>query len=118
MFGYDLEGKSGKLFFQYAFACTSSTIVSGSLAERAKIENYLFFSMFMTGFIYPVIVSWTWGKGWLFNLGYQDFAGSSIVHLCGGISGLAGSYISGPRLGRFNAPYTYSRRKEYANLEE
>ena len=65
MFGHKVEQNS-MMFFQYAFACTSSTIVSGSLAERVKIENYILFSFFMTGIIYPVVVSWTWGKGWLY----------------------------------------------------
>ena len=66
MFGYKMEGQNSMLFFHYAFACTSSTIVSGALAERVKIETYILFSFFMTGIIYPVVVSWTWGKGWLY----------------------------------------------------
>lgn len=102
-FGYNMEGQYGAWFFQYAFACTAATIVSGSLAERVNINNYLLFSFFMTGFIYPVIVAWTWGGGWLYEMGYLDFAGSGIVHLTGGISGLAGAAICGPRLGRFES---------------
>lgn len=58
----------------------------------------------MTGFIYPVIVAWTWGEGWLFKKGYEDFAGSGIVHMTGGIAGLCGAYIMGPRIGKFNDP--------------
>jgi len=96
-------------FFQYAFACTAATIVSGSLAERVQINTYLLFSFFMTGFIYPVVVAWTWGGGWLTASdadgvsiwGYKDFAGSGVVHLVGGVSGLVGAIIAGPRLGRF-----------------
>ena len=55
----------------------------------------------MTGFIYPVVVAWTWGSGWLYELGYEDFAGSGIVHLTGGIAGLAGAIICGKRIGKF-----------------
>lgn len=91
-------------FFQFAFACTAATIVSGSLAERVNINAYLFFSFFMTGFIYPVIVSWTWGGGWLTEMGYYDFAGSGIVHLTGGVSGLVGAIICGARIGKFEEP--------------
>ena len=91
----------GFWFFQYAFACTAATIVSGSLAERVNIPNYLLFSAFMTGFIYPVVVAWTWGGGFLTGWGFSDFAGSGVVHLTGGISGLAGAIICGPRLGKF-----------------
>ena len=57
----------------------------------------------MTGIIYPVVVAWTWGAGWLYEMGFSDFAGSGVVHLTGGIAGLAGAAICGPRLGRFDA---------------
>lgn len=100
-FGMHMEGQYASWFFQYAFACTAATIVSGSLAERVKINNYLLFSFFMTGFIYPIVVAWTWGAGWLYEMGYLDFAGSGVVHLTGGVAGLAGAAICGPRLGRF-----------------
>ena len=56
----------------------------------------------MTGFIYPVVVAWTWGGGWLAEMGFSDFAGSGVVHLTGGIAGLAGAAICGPRMGRFD----------------
>lgn len=75
--------------------------MSGSLAERVNINAYLILSFFITGWIYPVIVHWTWGEGWLFQLGYYDFAGSGIVHLTGGMIGLAAAIICGPRLGKF-----------------
>ena len=78
------------------------TIVSGSLAERTQLLAYLFFSIFMTAFIYPVIVHLTWGGGILGDMGYLDFAGSGIVHLVGGTAGYIGSTIIGPRLNRYS----------------
>lgn len=101
-FGIGMEGQMGGWFFQFAFACTAATIVSGSLAERVNINNYLLFSLMMTGFIYPVVVAWTWGGGWLSEMGFSDFAGSGVVHLTGGIAGLAGAAICGPRMGKFD----------------
>ena len=88
--------------FQYSFAATSATIVSGSLAERTQIPAYLAFSTFMTGFIYPVVVGWCWGGGWLGanGMGFQDFAGTGIVHMVGGVSGFIGAAIVGPRHGK------------------
>jgi Amt family ammonium transporter len=86
--------------FQWAFAGTAATIVSGCLAERTQIIAYLCYSLFITGFIYPLIVHWTWGSGWLYDLNYLDFAGSGIVHLVGGVAGLVGCYVVGPRMGR------------------
>ena len=91
----------GRWFLSYVFASNAATIVSGSLAERCKILNYLIFSIFMTGFIYPVIEAWIWGGGWLNEMGFHDFAGSGVVHLTGGISGLVGTIVIGPRFGRF-----------------
>lgn len=88
-------------FFQWAFAATAATIVSGSLAERVNINCYLVFSFLMTGFIYPVVVAWTWGQGYLTKLGFTDFAGSGIVHLTGGVAGFVGAAVCGARLGRF-----------------
>lgn len=94
-------------FFQWAFCTAGATIVSGAVAERVKSPTYAAFAFFMTSFIYPVIVAWTWGGGWLskiFDVGYMDFAGSGVVHLTGGVSGLAGTVILGPRKGRFTNP--------------
>lgn len=88
--------------FQWAFAGTAATIVSGCLAERTQIISYVIFSLFITGFIYPIVVHWTWGGGWLYQEDFLDFAGSSIVHLVGGLSGLIGSIIVGARHGKFD----------------
>ena len=91
--------------FQFSFAATSATIVSGSLAERTQLPAYLVFSTIMTGFIYPVVVGWCWGGGWLGDAseegkGFHDFAGTGIVHLVGGTAGFIGAYILGPRYGK------------------
>jgi Amt family ammonium transporter len=88
--------------FQWAFAGTCSTIVSGALAERTKLGLYAIFSVIMTTFIYPFVVKWTWGGGFLAQDGYEDFAGSGIVHLCGGTAAFWGAYFVGPRIGRFD----------------
>ena len=63
--------------------------------------NYYVFTFYMTGFIYPVVVAWTWGSGWIFNMGYQDFAGSGIIFLNAGTASLVGALIAGPRAGKF-----------------
>lgn len=97
--GWTEDNKFGDWFFQYAFASTAATIVSGSLAERVNIADYLGFSLVMTGFIYPVVVCWTWGGGWLTEFGYVDFAGSGVVHLAGGVAGFVGAAVLGPRIG-------------------
>ena len=88
-------------FFQWAFAATAATIVSGALAERTQILAYTLFSCFITCWIYPLVVHWTWGGGWLADGGYVDFAGSGIVHMVGGVCALCGAIVVGPRIGRF-----------------
>eukprot|EP00747_Dinoflagellata_sp_TGD_P160710 gnl/TRDRNA2_/TRDRNA2_178009_c0_seq13.p1 gnl/TRDRNA2_/TRDRNA2_178009_c0~~gnl/TRDRNA2_/TRDRNA2_178009_c0_seq13.p1 ORF type:complete len:473 (+),score=83.54 gnl/TRDRNA2_/TRDRNA2_178009_c0_seq13:103-1521(+) len=88
-------------FFQWAFCATAATIVSGATAERCKLTGFSIYAAVMTLFIYPVVVHWTWGGGWLAEQGYLDFAGSGIVHLCGGISALVGAAALGPRSGRW-----------------
>jgi Amt family ammonium transporter len=100
-------------FFQWAFATTATTIVSGSIAERTRFLAYLIYSSIMTAFIYPVIVHWTWGGGWLYKKGYVDFAGSGIVHMVGGCAGLAGTIILGPRTGRFQITEEKGNFKPY-----
>lgn len=107
----DVEGCQSKMlswFFQWAFCTAGATIVSGGVAERVKSPTYAAYAFFMTSFIYPVIVAWTWGYGWISTIfdsvGFMDFAGSGIVHLTGGVSALAGTVVLGPRKGRFERP--------------
>jgi len=103
-FGSGLAGTQGSYmnwFFGWTFAATAATIVSGALAERTKFEGYAFFSMAMTGFIYPVAVHWGWGDGFLGAWGFADFAGSGIVHALAGVAALTGAAIVGPRKNRF-----------------
>merc|ERR1719460_2362947 len=90
-------------FFQWAFCVTGATIVSGGVAERLQLGGYLIFTTWMTGVIYPCVGAMTWGGGFLYDMGYTDFAGSGIVHLTGGIGALAGAAVTKPRLGRFDA---------------
>ena len=88
--------------FQAVFAATAATIVSGAMAERTKFGSYLVFCILITAFVYPVVGHWIWGGGWLQQLGFIDFAGSTVVHSVGGFSALAGALILGPRLGKYN----------------
>ncbi len=88
--------------FQAMFAATAATIVSGAVAERMKFGAYVTVAIVMTGLIYPIVGAWTWGGGWIDALGFADFAGSTIVHLTGGIAGLVGAIFLGPRIGKFD----------------
>jgi len=89
------------IMFQTVFAATAATIVSGAMAERTKFSAYLIFTVVITVIIYPVSGHWTWGGGWLSELGFVDFAGSTIVHSVGAWIGLAGAMILGPRIGKY-----------------
>ena len=88
-------------FFQMVFVATAASIVSGALAERVKMWSFFLFTLLLTAIIYPVVGAWTWGGGWLNDLGFTDFAGSTIVHSTGGWAALAGILVLGPRLGKF-----------------
>ena len=83
------------------FVATAASIVSGALAELVKMWSFFLFTLVLTGLIYPIVGAWTWGGGWLAELGFQDFAGSTIVHSTGGWAALAGILVVGPRLGKF-----------------
>ena len=94
--------------FQVVFAATAATIVSGAMAERTKFVSYLFYSVGICSIVYPVFGSWAWGGlykggGWLENLGFIDFAGSTVVHSIGGWVGLAGAVVLGPRIGKYTS---------------
>lgn len=96
------QGEGADLFFQTMFAATAATIVSGAIAGRTKFETYAIFTLVMTAIIYPISGGWQWqGSGWLTNLGFIDFAGSSIVHGVGGFAALVAAYMVGPRIGKF-----------------
>ena len=88
-------------FFQMVFVATAASIVSGALAERVKLWSFFAFTLVLTAVIYPIVGAWTWGEGWLYQLGFQDFAGSTIVHGTGGWAALAGLLVVGPRRGKF-----------------
>jgi ammonium transporter, Amt family len=92
-------------FFQFAFAGAAATIATGAMAERTNFVGKLIYSAILGAIIYPVVVFWTWGGGWIAELGFIDFAGSTIVHMTGGVVALIGAYMVGPRAGRvFGAP--------------
>jgi ammonium transporter, Amt family len=90
-------------FFQMVFVAATASIVSGAVAERMKLWSFLVFVVLLTGFIYPISGSWTWGGGWLSEMGFSDFAGSTIVHSVGGWAALTGAIIVGARRGKYGA---------------
>ena len=92
---------SVSFLFQVAFTATAATIVSGAVAERIKFADFLIFSVLLTGISYPITGHWTWGGGWLAEMGFSDFAGSTIVHAVGGWAALVGAFVLGPRLGKY-----------------
>ena len=88
-------------YFQMVFCATTVSIVSGAMAERIKLWPFFLFTAILSGIIYPIVMGWQWGGGWLASIGFSDFAGSTLVHSTGGAAALAGAIIIGPRLGRF-----------------
>ncbi|MCY4562019.1 MAG: ammonium transporter [Flavobacteriaceae bacterium] len=88
--------------FQAVFAATAATIVSGAVAERVKLEGFMLFSLLYVAFTYPIVGSWQWGGGWLSDLGFHDFAGSTLVHSVGGWAALMFVYFIGPRIGKYD----------------
>lgn len=105
MFGVEspVEGVPVEAFwlFQAVFAGAAATIVAGAVAERMNFKAYLFYSFILTAFIYPTVGHWVWGGGWLAELNFHDFAGSTVVHGLGGVSALVGAWLLGPRFGKF-----------------
>ncbi len=109
--GIDLEGADdagyastgSDFFFQLMFCAATASIVSGALAERIKLWPFLIFVVILTSFIYPLQASWKWGGGFLDEMGFLDFAGSTVVHSVGGWAALAGALILGPRIGKYAA---------------
>lgn len=90
------------MIFQTVFCATSATIVSGAMAERTKFLSYLIYSACISIFIYPVTGHWIWGGGWLSTLEFHDFAGSTAVHMVGGLCALVGAKVLGPRIGKYD----------------
>ena len=90
------------VIFQTVFCATSATIVSGAMAERTKFISYCIYSAFISGIIYPITGHWIWGGGWLEQIGFHDFSGSTAVHTVGGMCALMGAYMVGPRIGKYN----------------
>ena len=104
--GSELEtgySDSSDWFFQTMFVCATVSIVSGAVAERIKIWPFFAFAVVMAGIIYPISMGWQWGGGWLSTAGFSDFAGSTLVHACGGAGALAGVMVLGARIGRFTS---------------
>ena len=89
--------------FQAAFCGTAATIVAGGMAERMKFKAYLIYSFVISAIIYPIVGHWVWGNGWLSGFGFHDFAGSTVVHITGGVAALVGTVLLKPRLGKFNS---------------
>ncbi len=102
-FTADGYSSSSDWFFQMVFVGTAASIVSGTLAERTKLWGFLAFVVLLTVIIYPIQGSWTWGGGWLSELGFSDYAGSTIVHSVGGWAALTGAIIVGARKGKYGA---------------
>ncbi len=88
--------------FNLVFCATTATIVSGAMAERTKFISYCVYSAIISAVVYPIEAHWIWGGGWLSAIGFHDFAGSTAVHMVGGVGALIGAWLEGPRLGKYN----------------
>jgi len=110
------QGYSGSAdwYFQMLFVAATCSIVSGAVAERIKIWPFFIFSIILGGFIYPISMGWQWGGGWLAKTGFSDFAGSTLVHACGGAAALAGVILVGARKGRFSPKGTVKTMEPFA----
>ena len=110
------QGYSGSAdwYFQMLFVAATCSIVSGAVAERIKIWPFFIFSIILGGFIYPISMGWQWGGGWLAAAGFSDFAGSTLVHACGGAAALAGVILVGARKGRFGLKGTVKTMEPFA----
>ncbi|WP_116598202.1 ammonium transporter [Primorskyibacter marinus] len=97
----DYASIGSDFFFQLVFVAATASIVSGALAERIKLWPFLVFVILLTGVMYPISGSWQWGGGWLSEMGFSDFAGSTVVHSVGGWAALAGAIVLGPRIGKY-----------------
>ena len=97
----DAGGDWATMIFQTVFCATAATIVSGAMAERTKFSAYCIYSMIISAFIYPISGHWIWGGGWLAQMGFHDFAGSTAVHMVGGVAAFVGAAILGPRIGKY-----------------
>ncbi|SDB06821.1 ammonium transporter [Eubacterium oxidoreducens] len=104
--GFDMFSNYGSFdysafVFNLVFCATTATIVSGAVAERTKFSSYCIYSACLSGILYPIEAHWTWGGGWLANMGFHDFAGSNCIHMVGGLCALIGAAMLGPRIGKF-----------------
>ncbi|MDX1300459.1 MAG: hypothetical protein R3260_19785, partial [Pseudomonas sp.] len=97
----DYASVGSDFFFQLVFVAATASIVSGAVAERIKLWPFLVFVIVLTGIMYPISGSWQWGGGWLSEMGFSDFAGSTVVHSVGGWAALAGVIVLGPRIGKY-----------------
>lgn len=100
-FGFQSDNYNRSWLISFVFCNTSTTIISGAMAERTFNDTYVFSTLMQAALVYPIAAGWVWGGGWLSVIGFKDFAGSGVVHLVGGASGCVAAFLLGPRLGFF-----------------